>query len=100
MEQPALASSLPGGNGSQPPSPKQKKINPIKLREMEQRRKQLEEDIAGAEHDIAACEQALQVFVSVEESQRQTNLLEQRRRQLAEMMEEWEEVSQALEAAT
>jgi len=27
-------------------------------------------------------------------------LLEQRRRELAEMMKEWEEVSQALEAAT
>jgi ATP-binding cassette, subfamily F, member 3 len=95
------SSSLPGGNGSQsPPAPKQKKINPIKLREMEQRRGQLEADIAGAEQDIAACEQALQVFVSAEESQRQTNLLEQRRRELTEMMEEWEEVSQALEAAT
>jgi ATP-binding cassette, subfamily F, member 3 len=100
VEQPAPAASLPGGNGSVPPALKQKKINPIKLREMEQRREQLEESIAGAEHDIAACEQALQVFVSAEESQRQTNLLEQRRRELAEMMKEWEEVSQALEAAT
>jgi ATP-binding cassette subfamily F protein 3 len=100
LEQPALASSLPGGNGNQTPSYKQKKINPIKLREMEQRRKQLEEDIAGAEHDIAATEQALQVFVSAEESQRQSNLLEQRRRELAELMEEWEEVSEALEGAT
>jgi len=97
VEQAAPATSLPGGNGNQPP-PKQKKMNPIKLREMEQRRGQLEADIAGAEHDIAACEQALQVFVSAEESQRQTNLLEQRRRELAEMMEEWEEVSKALEA--
>jgi ATP-binding cassette, subfamily F, member 3 len=97
VEQAAPATSLPGGNGNQPP-PKQKKINPIKLREMEQRRGQLEADIAGAERDIAACEQALQVFVSAEESQRQTNLLEQRRRELAEMMEEWEEVSKALEA--
>jgi len=79
---------------------KQKKINRIQLREMEQRREQLEESIAGAEHEIAACEQALQVFVSAEESQRQTNLLEQRRRELAEMMKDWEEVSQALEAAT
>jgi ATP-binding cassette, subfamily F, member 3 len=99
VEQPALATSLPGSNGNQTPGAKQKKINPIKLREMEQRRQQLEEDIAGAEHDIATCEQALQVFVSAEESQRQSSLLAQRRRELAEMMEEWEEVSQALEAA-
>ncbi|HKW65766.1 MAG TPA: ABC-F family ATP-binding cassette domain-containing protein [Terriglobales bacterium] len=98
VEQAAPATSLPGGNGEAPPAPKQKKINPIKLREIEQRRGQLEADIAGAERDITACEQALQVFVSAEESQRQTKLLEQRRRELAEMMEEWEEVSKALEA--
>ncbi|HEV2114996.1 MAG TPA: ABC-F family ATP-binding cassette domain-containing protein [Terriglobales bacterium] len=99
-EKSPVSASLAGGNGSQPPAPKQKKINPIKLREMEQRRNQLETDIASAESDIAACEQALQVFVSAEESLRQTNLLEQRRRELAEMMAKWEKVSQALEAAT
>jgi ATP-binding cassette, subfamily F, member 3 len=98
--QSVVAPSPPGGNGSQLPTPKQKKINPIKLREMEQQRNQLETDIASAESDIAACEQALQVFVSTEESLRQTNLLEQRRRELAEMMAQWEEISQALEAAT
>ena len=45
------------------------------------------------------CEQALQAFVSAEESMRQSNLLEQRRRELTEMMAQWEEVSQALEGA-
>jgi ATP-binding cassette subfamily F protein 3 len=97
--EPAPAAQSPRGNGSQPPAAKQKKINPIKLREMEQQRQQLESAIARAEGEIAACEQALQVFVSAEESLRQTNLLEQRRRELAAMMAQWEEVSQALEAA-
>jgi ATP-binding cassette subfamily F protein 3 len=97
-EQAVVAASLPGNGNA--PEPKAKKINPIKLREMEQQRQQLEADIARAETDIAACEQALQVFVSAEESLRQSNLLEQRRRELAEMMAQWEEISQALEAAT
>ncbi|MGE5207077.1 MAG: ABC-F family ATP-binding cassette domain-containing protein [Chlamydiota bacterium] len=99
-EAPTVAASLPGGNGSQPAAPKQKKVNPYKLRELEQRRQQLEDDIARTEGEIAACEQALQVFVSAEESQRQSTLLEQRRQELAEMMARWEEVSQALEAGT
>ncbi len=99
VEQPIPAASLPGGNGHSPAS-KQKKINPIKLREMEQHRGQLEADIARTEGEIAACEQALQVFVSAEESLRQSNLLEQRRKELSQMLAQWEEVSQALEPAT
>jgi ATP-binding cassette subfamily F protein 3 len=98
-EAPTVAASLPG-NGNASPAPKQKKVNPYKLREMEQRRQQLEGEIARAEGDIAACEQALQVFVSAEESQRQSTLLERLRRELAELMARWEEVSEALEGAT
>ena len=98
VEQAAVAPSLPGNGNA--PAPKAKKINPIRLREMEQQRQQLEEDIARAEADIAACEQDLQVFVSADETQRQSTLLEQRRQELAAMLAQWEEVSQALEAAT
>ena len=98
VEQAAVAPSLPGNGNA--PAPKAKKINPIRLREMEQQRQQLEEDIARAEADIAACEQALQVFVSADETQRQSTLLEQRRQELAAMLAQWEEVSQAVEAAT
>ncbi|HSB75194.1 MAG TPA: ABC-F family ATP-binding cassette domain-containing protein [Terriglobales bacterium] len=103
MAAPEAAVSLSaGGNGREGAASgaKPKKVNPYKLREMEQRREHLEEEIARAEGDIAGCEQALQAFVSMEETQRQTTLLEQRRRELALMLEQWEEVSQALEAAT
>jgi ATP-binding cassette subfamily F protein 3 len=92
------APSVLGGNGSQAAG-KGKKVNPYKLREMEERRQQLEAEIARAEGEIAGCEQALQVFVSAEESQRQSTLLQQRRQELNQMLAEWEEVSQALEAA-
>ena len=94
-----VAASLLGGNGNQASAPK-KKINPYKLREMEQRREQLEAEIAGAEADIAGCEQALQAFVSAEETQRQSQLLERRRRELGELLQRWEKVSQELEAVT
>src|SRR5579872_5398354 len=94
-----VVAAPPPGNGHAPAA-KAKKMNPIKLREMEQQRRQLEADIARAEADIAACEQALQVFVSAGESQRQSTRLQQRRQELAVMMSQWEEVSQALDAAT
>jgi ATP-binding cassette subfamily F protein 3 len=98
VEQAAVAPSLPGNGNA--PAPKAKKINPIRLREMEQQRQQLEQEIARAEADIAACEQALQVFVSADETQHQSTLLGQRRQELAAMLAQWEEVSQALETAT
>ena len=67
---------------------------------MEDRLRQLEGNIARAENDIASCEQQAQTFVSAEETVRLTNLLDQRRRELVQLMSQWEEVSQALESAT
>jgi len=75
-----------------------KKINPYKLKEMEERRQKLESEIAQAEADIADCEQRLQVFQSAEETIRLTQLLDQRRKDVSERMKEWEALSQELEA--
>jgi ATP-binding cassette subfamily F protein 3 len=74
-----------------------KKINPYKLREMQERRKKLEAAIAAAEAEIADCEQRLLTFQSAEETIRLTQLLEQRRKDVSQRMSEWEEVSQELE---
>jgi ATP-binding cassette subfamily F protein 3 len=87
-----------GGDGGSPSAPK-KKINPYKLREMQERRKKLEAAIAAAEAEIADCEQRLLTFQSAEETIRLTQLLEQRRREVGESMSDWEAVSQELEAA-
>ncbi len=77
-----------------------KKINPYKMREMQERRQQLEDDIARVEREIIESERALQTFVSAQETQRLTRLLEQRRQQVGELMAAWEDVSQAIETAT
>jgi ATP-binding cassette, subfamily F, member 3 len=90
------------GNGkpaSAAPAAKSKKANPYKLRQMEERCRQLERDINRAETDIAEYEQKLQIFVSSDETVRLTNLLDARRRELTELMSEWEGASQALESA-
>jgi ATP-binding cassette, subfamily F, member 3 len=77
---------------------KQKRLNPIKLKQMKERVQEVEDEIARHEAAIAAAETALQNFVSVEETQRQTDLLNRARADLEQAMNEWEELSQALEA--
>ena len=87
------------GDSAQPASePKQRRMNPIKLRQMKERVGEIEEEITKLETGIAECEQALQTFVSAEETARLTQLLETRRDDLASLMKEWEEISSAIEA--
>ena len=57
------------------PETKLKRLNPIKLKQMKERLVEVEEEIARLEAAIATAETALQNFVSVEETQRQTDLL-------------------------
>ena len=76
-----------------------KRINPIKLKQMQERHHQVEEDIARLEDGIAECERELQSFVSVEETARWTELLAKRRGELKPLMVEWEELSQAWKVA-
>ena len=78
---------------------RQKLVNPIKLRQMKERCQELEEEVARLEAAIADTENALQSFVSVEETKRQTDALEQFRSNLAARMREWEELASVLEAA-
>jgi ATP-binding cassette subfamily F protein 3 len=77
---------------------KQKRINPLKLKQMQDRCQELEEEIARLETSIALTETALQNFVSVEETQRQTGELERSKSELEQRMAEWEELAQTLAA--
>jgi ATP-binding cassette subfamily F protein 3 len=81
-----------GDNGS-PPA---KRLNPIKRKQMQDRAQELEEDISELEASIAACENSLQNFVSVEETTRLTQELERNRAELQERVAEWEGVAQEL----
>jgi ATP-binding cassette subfamily F protein 3 len=79
------------------PAAKAKRLNPIKRKKMEDRIHELEAEISRAETVIAQCETALQDFVSAEESQRQSQELEQRKAAHAAFLKEWEELSEALQ---
>jgi ATP-binding cassette subfamily F protein 3 len=76
-----------------------RRINPIKLKQMQERHHQVEEGIARLEDGIAECERELQSFVSAEETARWTDLLAKRRGELEPLMAEWEELSQSLEVS-
>ncbi|HZD33378.1 MAG TPA: ABC-F family ATP-binding cassette domain-containing protein [Candidatus Angelobacter sp.] len=84
-------SDVPGYQS--PKAEERKRMNPIKLKQLQERCQELESEIARLEQEIAGCELELQSFVSVEETQRQTNLLAQWRVDLAAHMAEWEELT-------
>src|SRR3989475_407956 len=86
------------GNGAAPAESKSKRLNPIKRKQMEDRVRELEQEITRMEAAIADCESALQTFVSAEETQRLTHQLEEHKRSLRAKVQEWEELGQALEA--
>ena len=75
-----------------------KRLNPIKLRQMKERRRAIEDEVTRLEVEIADYEQALANFKSAEESVRVSDLLNARRADLASLLAEWEEVAQAIEA--
>jgi ATP-binding cassette subfamily F protein 3 len=80
------------------PDGKQKRLNPIKLKQMKDRCQELEEEVARLEAAIVTAETALQGFVSVEETQRQTELLNRSKSELERALAEWEELAHALES--
>jgi ATP-binding cassette subfamily F protein 3 len=81
-------------SGSRP-----RRINPIRLKQMRQRFKELEEEIARLEAAIAETERSLSVFVSAEHSRRLHEQLREQRQRLEEALAEWEQLGQVVEQA-
>ena len=92
-----IHTTAPETNGAPATKSPEKRLNPIKLRQMEERREAIEQEVARLEAAIAEHEAALAHYVSAEESRRVSDLLEASRSQLQKLMAEWEEVSQSLE---
>ena len=74
-----------------------RRLNPIKLQRMRERQGGIEVEVEKLEAEIADYEAALGNFVSVEETRRVTNLLEERRGELKALIEEWEDVGRQIE---
>ncbi|MGH9653499.1 MAG: ATP-binding cassette domain-containing protein, partial [Bryobacteraceae bacterium] len=76
----------------------QKRINPIKLKQMRDDAKRLEERISELEAEIQQSELAFSDFAGPEEAQRLANMLEVRRVELEQAMADWEDVTVRIEA--
>ena len=105
-----VTASLTNGNHSvtqavayvQPPAPMiektaVKRLNPIKLKQLEERLAFVEGELPKMEEAIAAGEEQLGRFVSAEESQRTAAELDGLREQRGKLLAEWEELALALE---
>ncbi|HET7208659.1 MAG TPA: ABC-F family ATP-binding cassette domain-containing protein [Terriglobales bacterium] len=93
-------SAQSGGNQSvanQPRPTPEKRLNPIKRKQVQDRCQELEDQITSTETAIAQCETSLQTFVSSEETLRLTQELHDRRAELQTLIAEWEELAQTLQ---
>ena len=79
---------------------KVKRLNPIKLRQMQERCSFVEQEIPRVESAIATAEESLGVYESAEATQRSTQMLENLRTQHASLNAEWEELVVLLEEQT
>jgi ATP-binding cassette, subfamily F, member 3 len=77
---------------------RQRRLNPIKLRQMKDRQRAIEDEITRLEVEIADFEQALSSFQSAEMSVEIAGILESRRADMTSLLVEWEDVSTTLEA--
>src|SRR5580658_5687510 len=75
-----------------------RRLNPIKLRHMKQRRREIEDEVTRLEVEIADYENALVHYTSADETVRVNDLLTARRGDLQHLLAEWEEVAQTIEA--
>jgi len=96
--QPALHPKNGDGNTAAPAEVEasRKRLNPIKRKQIQDRVRALEEEISGTEAAIANLEAALQNFVSAEQSQRQSQELDQHKAANATLTAEWEQLSEEL----
>jgi ATP-binding cassette subfamily F protein 3 len=78
--------------------PKTKRLNPIRRKQLESRSREIEEDIARVEAAIAMAESNLLQYVSPEQTKRENSNLDERREELSQLLAEWEDIGQTLQA--
>jgi ATP-binding cassette subfamily F protein 3 len=82
---------------AEPTSSNVKRLNPIKLKQLEDRLRLAEEEIPRVETAITAAEEKLGVFTSAEDSQRTAAELDRLRSKRTTLLAEWEELALTLE---
>jgi ATP-binding cassette, subfamily F, member 3 len=75
-----------------------KRVNPMKLKKLQNQVKEVEQEVAALESEIAQHEADLADFKSVEETLRLTALVDESRKRLNARVAQWERLSAELEA--
>ncbi|XWK69106.1 hypothetical protein RBB80_06335 [Tunturiibacter gelidiferens] len=88
---------IPAPTTEPTPNANIKRLNPIKLKQLEDRLHHAEEEIPRLESLIAAAEERLGNFTSAEQSQRDAAELDDLRTKRTSLLTEWEELSLTLE---
>ena len=92
----------PQAHSQNQPKPKQAqssgRLNPIKLRQMKERQRSIEDEVTRLEVEIADFEHALSTFQSADQSIEIASLLESRRTDMTQLLAEWEEVSATIDS--
>jgi ATP-binding cassette subfamily F protein 3 len=81
------------------PDEKPKRLNPIRLRKLQEQCSEIEREVARLEAEIAHMERELSVFTNAEETRRVTDTLGEARKSLESLVAQWEEISRAIEEA-
>jgi ATP-binding cassette subfamily F protein 3 len=90
--------STPNGHIPEPAAKEPaRRVNPIKLKQMQDRLKFVEEEIPRVEASIGNAEQSLGVFVSAEETARVSRELDELREQHSTLTTEWETLMEQLQ---
>jgi ATP-binding cassette subfamily F protein 3 len=74
------------------------RLNPIKLRQMKERQRSIEDEVTRLEVEIADFEQALSSYQSADQSIEIASLLESRQSDMTQLLAEWEDVSATIDA--
>jgi len=99
QQQPKPQQSKPQQQHQQPKAAQPAgRLNPIKLRQMKERQRAIEDEVTRLEVEIADFEQALAHFQSADQSIEIASLLESRRADMTQLLGEWEEVSATIDA--
>ena len=94
---PAPVVEIPAPTAEPTPQSNIKRLNPIKLKQLEDRLRHAEEEIPRLESAITAAEARLGSFTSAEQSQKDAAELELLRTKRSTVLAEWEELSLTLE---
>ena len=91
------AAAVPSVIPASPPKTPVKRLNPIKLRQLEERVRFTEDEVPRLERSIAAAEERTTVFTSAEDAQNLAAELDSLRARRGELLAEWEELAVVLE---